>query len=104
MQDEYWDRLQEIFFAAVALDPVARAAYLIQACHGDDSLRERIESLLQSHEQQHLFVDSPAYQAAAEMLVQDHHFRVGISSLITKSSRCWDKAAWARSILQRIQN
>jgi len=71
MQDEYWDRLQEIFFAAVALDPVARAAYLTQACHGDDSLRERIESLLQSHEQQHLFVDSPAYQAAAEMLVQD---------------------------------
>jgi serine/threonine-protein kinase len=77
MSEEYWDRLQELFYAAAALEPAERVAYLDQACRGDESLRRRIESLLQSHDQQNLFIDSPAYQAAAEMLVQDPHLRTG---------------------------
>ena len=77
MSDDYWDRLQELFYAVTALEPAERVAYLDQACRGDESLRQRIESLLHSHEQKNLFIDSPAYQAAAEMLVQDLTLKAG---------------------------
>ncbi|HSE23940.1 MAG TPA: serine/threonine-protein kinase, partial [Pyrinomonadaceae bacterium] len=77
MSDEYWDRLQELFYAVTALEPAERVAYLDQTCRGDESMRRRIESLLESHDQRNLFIDSPAYQAAAEMLVQDLSLKAG---------------------------
>src|SRR4051794_8767067 len=42
-------------------DPAARAAYLAKACGGDESLRGRIESLLNAHEKQGSFLGSPAF-------------------------------------------
>src|SRR2546427_9494770 len=69
MPDPHWENLKEIFHAAVALAPNERAAYLDQACNGDLSLRRAVESLIKSHEETGNFVDTPAYQAAAEMLV-----------------------------------
>ena len=68
--DTRWENLKEIFYAAVALPAKARAAYLDRACEGDASLRETVESLLKSHEETG-FVDQPAYQAAADLLMQD---------------------------------
>ena len=46
MTPERWQHLERIFHAARAHDPAARAAYLIDACGGDESLRLQIESLL----------------------------------------------------------
>ena len=69
MLDPHWETLKEIFHAALALPPQRRAAYLEQACDGDVDLRETVESLLKSHEATDNLVDVPAYQAAAEMLV-----------------------------------
>ena len=71
MPDEYWDKLNEIFHAAVALEPNERNAYVEHTCQGDESLRKLVESLLESHEQENNFVDSPVYQAAAELLLQE---------------------------------
>lgn len=69
MPDPHWENLKEIFHAAVALSPSARPTYLDKACEGDLSLRAAVESLIKSHEEKTNFVDAPAYQAAAEMLV-----------------------------------
>ena len=41
-------------------DPAARAAYLAEACGRDESLRSRIESLLNVHEKQASFLGSPS--------------------------------------------
>ena len=71
MPDEYFDRLQELFHAAVALKPSERAAYLDYACGDDQSFRKKLESLLQSHEESFTFVDQPAYRAAAQMLIHE---------------------------------
>jgi eukaryotic-like serine/threonine-protein kinase len=71
MPDEHWENLKEIFHAALALSPQERATYLDQACNGSLSLRERVESLLKSQEETNNFVDSPAYQAAAAMLIEE---------------------------------
>src|SRR6266481_1035947 len=77
MTDPHWENLKEIFHAALALAPLERAAYLDQASNGDLSLRHAVESLVKSHEQTGNFVDMPAYQAAAEMLVAGADFKAG---------------------------
>jgi serine/threonine protein kinase len=77
MRDPHWENLQQIFHAAIALAPHERADYLNQACSGDLSLRQAVESLLKSHEETDNFVDMPAYQAAAEMLLDDEDLKSG---------------------------
>jgi len=71
MPDKYWEKLNEIFHAAVALEPNERIAFVEHTCRGDEQLRKLVESLLESHEQKNNFVDSPVYQAAAELLIQE---------------------------------
>ena len=77
MPDQHWENLKEIFHAAVALAPNERAVYLERSCSGNDSLRRTVESLIKSHEEMGNFVDTPAYQAAAEMLVDGVALRSG---------------------------
>ena len=77
MPDPHWENLKEIFHAAVALAPAERYSYLDRACDGTPSLRQAVESLIKSHEETSNFVDTPAYQAAAEMLVEDLEFKSG---------------------------
>ena len=48
--------------------PIDRAAYLDQACAGDTVLRQRIETLLKSHEAAGDFLGKPAIQCAAEAI------------------------------------
>ena len=75
MPDSHWENLKELFHVAQALPPHLRAAYLEQASNGDLELCKAVESLLKSHEETNHFVDAPAYQAAAEMLVDDADFK-----------------------------
>src|SRR5438876_3596448 len=77
MPDPHWENLQQIFHAAIALAPHERADYLNEACDGDLTLRQAVESLLKSHEETDNFVDTPAYQAAAEMLLDDEDLKSG---------------------------
>src|SRR4051794_12106556 len=44
--DPRWNRIEEIFHEALALEPHDRAEYVQTACGHDDRLRERVESLL----------------------------------------------------------
>ena len=44
-----WDRVEEIFAAALAHDAAARADYLESACDGDPGLRAEVEALLDAH-------------------------------------------------------
>src|SRR4030095_17030652 len=77
MRDQHWENLKKIFHSAVVLPADERAAYLDQACDGDSLLRRRVESLLESHEETGHFVDAPAYQAAAEMLMDGMGLNAG---------------------------
>src|SRR6266404_646230 len=77
MPDQHWENLKEIFHAAVALAPAERYTYLDHACQGNPALRQAVESLLKSHEETGNFVDAPAYQAAAEMLVDGVELKAG---------------------------
>ena len=57
---------REIFFEALDLDDLSqRAAFLDQACTGDEALRQRLEALLQRHASAGDFLDRPAPQQLA---------------------------------------
>lgn len=68
MPDTHWEKLKDIFYAAVALPSNERVAYVERVCDGDSSLRRRVESLLKSAEETGNFLDLPAVEVAAEIL------------------------------------
>jgi eukaryotic-like serine/threonine-protein kinase len=61
-----WQRLKELFEAAVDKDAAGRAAFLAEACGEDPSLRKEVEALLKSQEDDN-FLERPAYEVAPEL-------------------------------------
>ena len=53
-----WSRLKDIFAHARAMPANARAAYVVEACSGDDSLRHEVESLLAADKRAERFLES----------------------------------------------
>lgn len=77
MQDERWNEIKELFDKALALAPEERTRYLQHACGGDDSVRLVVESLIRSHEKSGSFMESPAYETAANLLADPHELKPG---------------------------
>jgi eukaryotic-like serine/threonine-protein kinase len=71
MNPERWKQIKELFNAAIDKMPVERAPFLEQICNGDEQLRREVEKLIDAHEKSSFFIDKPAYEAAAEMLVDE---------------------------------
>ena len=46
MTPEAWHRVEELFDQAVALAPEERDAWLDGQCHGDEELKNEVQSLL----------------------------------------------------------
>lgn len=61
MTPEYWQRIKELFNAAVEYEPAARARFLEEACAGDPGLLAQVESLLASDEEAGDFIAVPAF-------------------------------------------
>src|SRR6185295_5255947 len=61
-------KIQELFHGALRLEPVARSAFLVEACGSDSELLAEVQSLISAHEREGSFIDSPAGQPVAEML------------------------------------
>ncbi|HEU5459218.1 MAG TPA: hypothetical protein VFU83_01940, partial [Pyrinomonadaceae bacterium] len=70
MTPERWQQISRIFRSAISLDSEARAAYLDGQ---DESLREEVEKLLESHQKasDEKFIDGVAAEDNAELLVAD---------------------------------
>src|SRR5262245_54754931 len=64
MSPEQWQKIHELFEAALELPAEDRAAFLDRACAGAEETRRRVEAMLEADAQNDLFVDRPAYQAA----------------------------------------
>ena len=71
MTPERWQKVKEIFNSAIQHEPAERASFVSGACGDDKALRREVESLIASHEKDGSFIDSPAYQEAAELLVDE---------------------------------
>ncbi len=59
MNDARWRRLSEIFDQALERPPDQRAAFLAEACEGDEELRQELEALLASYEKTSGLLDRP---------------------------------------------
>jgi eukaryotic-like serine/threonine-protein kinase len=66
-----WQQIEQIYHAALTRDDAKRAAYLQEACAGDDDLREEVESLLLHEKGAKSFLDAPAMKVAAKMFAEN---------------------------------
>jgi Tol biopolymer transport system component/predicted Ser/Thr protein kinase len=71
MTPERWLQVNELFHSALERAPAQRAAFLDQACAGDEELRKEVESLITSHEETGSFIDVPAFEASAQLLAEE---------------------------------
>lgn len=71
INEERYRKIDEIFQAALELDPDQRPSYISQACSGDESLLKEIESLLSSDGQEWELIKSPAFEMVAPLLARD---------------------------------
>jgi Tol biopolymer transport system component len=65
---ERWNEVEPILDAALARAPHERAAYIAQACAGDDALRREVESLLAQEAAADGLLSTPGFVMAAESL------------------------------------
>jgi serine/threonine protein kinase/Flp pilus assembly protein TadD len=77
MTPERWQQIKEIFESSLHYEGEERSGFLASACAGDEPLRQEVESLIASHEKDGSFIDSPAYEAAAEMLLSERDLKPG---------------------------
>src|SRR5262245_44864105 len=61
MTPERWQKVEEIFQAAVELLPEERERYVAQVCENDTTLRRDVESLLSQHDSAGELLDQPFY-------------------------------------------
>ncbi|HAF14463.1 MAG TPA: serine/threonine protein kinase, partial [Blastocatellia bacterium] len=71
MNPENWQQLKRLFHAALELASDRRAAFLAEACEGDDELYSRVEKLLTSHDNAGSFLASPAIMDAGVITALD---------------------------------
>jgi len=71
MNAERWKQINELFQLAVERPAEERTGFLDDACRGDQGLRREVESLLDSHARVENFIESPAFEAAPELLPND---------------------------------
>src|SRR6266545_406426 len=82
MKAERWKQVDDLFQSAVERPPEERAAFLDEACHGDEGLRREVESLLTSYERSENFIELPAFEVAPELVTNDKageligHYRI----------------------------
>jgi len=64
-------RIDEIFQAALELEPQQRAQYISEVCTGDAALLKEVEDLLASDGQHWELIGSPAFEMVAPLLAKD---------------------------------
>ncbi|HVZ95142.1 MAG TPA: protein kinase, partial [Phycisphaerales bacterium] len=61
MDPQRWQRIEQLYEAAEALDTGARTSLLERECAGDDDLRREVESLLAANKSAEGFLEKPAF-------------------------------------------
>ncbi|MGH9836440.1 MAG: protein kinase domain-containing protein, partial [Blastocatellia bacterium] len=69
MTPKRYQQIDRLADAALELAVEERAAFLNQACAGDEELRQQVGRLLEAHEHEESFLTAPAIEAAAKEMV-----------------------------------
>jgi eukaryotic-like serine/threonine-protein kinase len=68
MTPERWKQIDQLLQEALECEPPDRAAFLAEACDGNDELRREVESLLGFHTRAETFIEAPPVEMAADWL------------------------------------
>ena len=71
MKPERWQQIDKLLEAALEREESERSAFLKQACAGDESLQEEVESLLAADKQAEDLIEAPAVEMIAEGFAKD---------------------------------
>src|SRR5215470_12160192 len=71
MTPERWQSIERLYYAALERDTDEQAAFLAEACAGDEALRGEVESLLHCDAGAEQFMESPALEVAAQLCAED---------------------------------
>jgi Tol biopolymer transport system component len=71
IDEERFRRIDEIFQAALELDPRERPSFISEACSGDEFLLKEVECLLSSDEQEWELSGTAAFEMVAPLLARD---------------------------------
>ena len=66
-----WQQVEKLCQAALELEETRRAAFLEEACAGDEELRREVESLLRFDSRGDRFIEEPALELAAKMMAHE---------------------------------
>jgi uncharacterized protein DUF4384 len=72
---ERWREIKPLLESALELKADDRPAFLDRSCASDEALRREVESFISAHEQAGDFMDKPAFEEAARMLVEERSAR-----------------------------
>lgn len=67
MHPDRWKQIEEILEAVLERPSGERAAFLAEACAGDEALRREVETLINSYERAGTFIDEPLLPAASRL-------------------------------------
>ena len=71
MKPERWQKIEGIYHVALEREEGQRAAFLNEACGGDEALRQEVESLLAQEGATGSFLEAPALEVAAKVMSED---------------------------------
>lgn len=81
MDPARWAQIDQLLGAALEMDPDKRAAFLNEACAGDEELRREVESLLASDEQEHNRIEAYPKQLAAGLVEEQRAILISGNSI-----------------------
>jgi eukaryotic-like serine/threonine-protein kinase len=70
VEAERWRKIEELYHSALEREGSDRAAFLDEACAGDETLRGEVESLLGQSQATERFLEAPALEVAAKDLAK----------------------------------
>jgi len=68
MNSNHWQRIEELFHAAMAMEASERSLYLHKACSGDESLQMEVESLIKAFESSNGLMEQPAFELGMKVM------------------------------------
>ena len=94
MDSPRWQRIQELFEAALTLPENEWNEFLIARCEADADLMDIVSAMLQANKRESPLLDSSLDRIAFEILINDEdHERTLVP---TRRYAHWVKAEWAR--------
>ena len=75
MQPQEWEKVKEVFSAALEQPVAERAQFLAESCGDDEALRGEVESLLAAHEEPKNLLDQHTIDLAAQLQTDGDKYR-----------------------------